>query len=174
MRALLQLLGIEIAGTRLRPWVLSLAGALAAVLAPACESSPPAAGQYEASRLPTVEVRLPDGGLIEAELAVTPQQQAQGLMFRSHLPPGDGMLFVGDRASRRSFWMYQCLIPLDMIWLDGSRRIVEIVREAPPCRSSDPGQCPSYGGTVNSVYVLELAAGQADARGLHLGDRLEF
>ena len=160
--------------TRLRPWILSLAAILALVLAPTCDGPRPSAGQREAPRLPTVEVILPDGGRIEAELAITPQQQAQGLMFRAHLPPGQGMLFVGDRASRRSFWMYQCLIPLDMIWLDGAHRIVEIVREAPPCRDSDPGRCPSYGGTVNSVYVLELAAGQADARGLRLGDRLEF
>ena len=124
--------------------------------------------------LPTTEVVLPDGSRVEAELAITPEEQARGLMFRSHLPPGRGMLFVGDRAAPRSFWMYQCLIPLDIVWLDGGHRIVEIVRNAPPCRETDPQECPSYGGRVNSVYVLELAAGQADARGLQLGDRLEF
>ena len=160
--------------TRLRPWTPSLAAVLALVLASSCDGPRPSTGQREGPRLSTVEVILPDGGRIEAELAITAQQQAQGLMFRSHLPPDQGMLFVGDRASRRSFWMYQCLIPLDMIWLDGVHTIVEIVREAPPCRDSDPGQCPSYGGTVKSVYVLELAAGQVDARGLRLGDRLEF
>ena len=170
MRALPQPLGSAIAPGSLCPWILPLAAALAL----ACDRPRPAAEQETGARLPTVEVLLPAGGRIEAELAITAEEQARGLMFRSHLPPDQGMLFVGERASRRAFWMYQCLIPLDMIWLDGAHRIVEIVREAPPCRDSDPRRCPSYGGNVNSAYVLELAGGQADARGLRLGDRLEF
>ena len=125
-------------------------------------------------RLPTTTVVLPNGNQVEAELAMTPEQQSRGLMFRTHLPPDQGMLFVGDRAAPRSFWMYQCRIPLDMVWLDGGRRIVEIVRDAPPCADPDPENCPSYGGNVHSVYVLELAAGQAEAQGLRVGDRLAF
>lgn len=134
---------------------------------------PPVSGT-EPSRLPTATVVLPNGFAVEAELAVTSEEQQRGLMFRDEVPVGQGMLFVGRRSSRRSFWMFQCRIPLDMIWLDGGRRIVEIVREAPPCRDPAPRNCPSYGGNVNSVYVLELAAGQADAQGLRLGDPLEF
>ena len=141
----------------------------------ACGASPPAvSNDTAAARLPTTQVTLPDGAQITAELAITPEEQARGLMFRANLAPDRGMLFVGGRSAPRSFWMYQCLIPLDMIWLDGTHRIVEIVRAAPPCRSSDPSDCPSYGGNANSVYVLELAAGQADAHGLRLGNRLEF
>lgn len=156
---------------------LSLAALLAglALAAAGCAAppEPPAAGT-EPPRLPTATVLLPNGFEVEAELAVTSEEQARGLMFRDEVPVGQGMLFVGRRSSRRSFWMFQCRIPLDMIWLDGGHRIVEIVREAPPCRDPSPGNCPSYGGNVNSVYVLELAAGQAEAQGLRLGDALEF
>ena len=136
--------------------------------------APPPDGPSGQAWLPTTTVTLPNGNQIEAELALTPDEQAMGLMFRSHLPPDRGMLFVGDRAAPRSFWMYQCLVPLDIVWLDGARRIVEIVRDAPPCRDPDPQRCPSYGGTANSVYVLELAVGQANAQGLKLGDWLDF
>ena len=153
-------------------YVLALALALPQFIA--CAGADPERQAASHPLLPTTEVLLPDGSRIEAELAVTPEEQARGLMFRAHLPPDRGMLFVGERAAPRSFWMYQCLIPLDMVWLDGAHRIVEIVRDAPPCRALDPQECPSYGGRANSVYVLELAAGQADARGLQLGDRLEF
>lgn len=152
----------------------ALPAALSLALLASCVGYEPPPQADPGPSLPTTEVVLPDGGRIVAEVALTPGQQSRGLMFRAHLPPDRGMLFVGDRASPRSFWMYQCLIPLDMLWLDGAHRIVEIVRSAPPCRESDPRNCPSYGGTVNSVYVLELAAGQADARGLRLGDRLDF
>lgn len=147
---------------------------LALILSVSCSESQPQPTPAGLSRLPTTTVVLPGGAEIEAELAVSPEDQARGMMFRTEVPPDTGMLFVGNRAAPRSFWMYQCLVPLDMVWLDGARRIVEIVREAPPCRADDPQRCPSYGGNANSVYVLELAAGQAVARGLQVGDQLEF
>ena len=157
-----------------RALVGAVSGAVAFLLLCSCAEPEPVPRADPVSLLPTIEVGLPGGARVTAELATTPEQQARGLMFRSYVPPDRGMLFVGDRASRRSFWMYQCLVPLDMVWLDGAHRIVEIVRDAPPCRETDPQRCPSYGGTVNSVYVLELAAGQAAAHGLRLGDRLDF
>ena len=140
----------------------------------ACSAPPAATGGPAPAQLPTTQVTLPSGALVEAELAITPEEQARGLMFRAELARDRGMLFVGTRSAPRSFWMYQCLIPLDIIWMDGAHRIVEIVRSAAPCSSADPSDCPSYGGNANSVYVLELAAGQADAHGLRLGDRLDF
>lgn len=139
-----------------------------------CSSPVPGPPAESAERLPTTAVVLPNGTRIDAELALTPEQQARGLMYREHLPEDEGMLFVGDRAAPRSFWMYRCRIPLDLIWMDGAHRIVEIVRSAPPCPDSNPRNCPSYGGTVDSVYVLELAAGQADEQGLRVGDRIDF
>ena len=160
------------ASARFRASVLPCAFLLA-ILA-SCSGPVPGPAAESVTRLPTTTVVLPNGTRIEAELAVTPEQQAQGLMYRSHLANDEGMLFVGDRAAPRSFWMYRCRIPLDMVWMDGAHRIVEIVRSAPPCSDPDPRNCPSYGGTVNSVYVLELAAGQADAQGLRPGDRIEF
>ena len=95
-------------------------------------------------------------------------------MFREYLPDDKGMLFVGLESLGRGFWMYQCLIPLDMLWLNGNHEIVEIEAEVPPCKDVDPRGCPAYGGKVASVYILELAAGQAAAHGLKVGDRLSF
>jgi uncharacterized membrane protein (UPF0127 family) len=69
--------------------------------------------------------------------------------------------------------MYQCEIPLDIIWMDRNRRIVEMAKGAPPCREVAE-RCPSYGGTQPSQYVLEVAAGVADAHNLRVGDVLQF
>ncbi len=96
------------------------------------------------------------------------------MMFREYLPDDKGMLFVGSDSQPRGYWMFQCLIPLDMLWLDGNHQIVEIHPDVPPCGEADGRKCPTYGGSVNSVYVLELAAGQAAAHGLKLGDRIDF
>ena len=147
---------------------------LALILTVGCGDPQPQATSTQQARLPTTTVELPNGAEIEAELAISPEEQARGMMFRSEVPPDTGMLFVGNRAAPRSFWMFRCLVSLDMIWLDGARRIVEIVHEAPPCREEDPQRCPSYGGNANSVYVLELAGGQASAQGLQVGDELDF
>ncbi len=151
---------------------------LIVLLAGACGGAEPEnpAGRDKVYRpeLPTAAVTLPDGAVIEAELAVTSEEQSRGLMFRRYLPPDKGMLFVSAEPRQRGFWMYQCLIPLDIVWLDGNRRIVEIEANVPPCKEVDARRCPTYGGAVDSVYVLELAAGQAAAHGLQPGGRIDF
>jgi uncharacterized protein len=126
------------------------------------------------SGLSTLAVTLPSGAEIRAELAVTPEDQMRGLMFRDALPPNGGMLFMFPETSERGFWMYQTRIPLDIIWLDEDRRVVEISAYTPPCADPDARNCPTYGGQVGSRYVLELAAGDADAHGIEVGDQIRF
>lgn len=118
-------------------------------------------------------VQLPDGARIEAETKLTPEGQAQGMMFRTSLPEDKGMLFIHGTVEKRGYWMFQCEIPLDIIWMDRDRRIVEISADTPPCREAAE-KCPSYGGSVPSLFVLELAAGVAKKHNLKLGDTLRF
>ena len=122
----------------------------------------------------TLAVTLPDGTEIQAELAVTPEKQVRGLMFREALLPNQGMLFVFPDADHRPFWMFQTRVPLDIIWLDEGRRVVEISPDTPPCADPDPQTCPRYGGQALARYVLELAAGQAEARSIDVGDEILF
>lgn len=122
---------------------------------------------------PTTTITLPDGSQVKAELAITRDAQAQGMMMRTNLRPGEGMLFPFQEMAPRAFWMYQTLIPLDIIWLDDNKRVVEISANSPPCRTAPEG-CPSYGGSAHSTYVLEIAAGQAATHKLTVGSQLEF
>lgn len=145
-----------------------LAGLAAWGCSPSTQTGRPGAA------LATMPVTMPDRAVIQAELALTPAQQAQGLMFRTELAPDRGMLFVDQGMMPRSFWMYQTLIPLDIIWMDNQRRIVDISENTPPCPPELGRDCPNYGGEVPSQYVLELAAGQIAARGLKIGDVLNF
>jgi uncharacterized membrane protein (UPF0127 family) len=123
--------------------------------------------------LNTIDVTLPGGQVIRAESKATAEEMLQGLMFRDSLAPNRGMLFFHRAPGKYSYWMYQTHIPLDIIWMDATRSIVEIVPNAPPCKTA-ASQCPHYGGRQIAKYVLELAGGQAQKYNLKEGDTLRF
>lgn len=66
------------------------------------------------------------------EIARRPKQQAQGLMFRRKLAPDAGMLFLYGTAERASMWMKNTLIPLDLIYINGTGKIVGFHERAVP------------------------------------------
>ncbi len=118
-------------------------------------------------------VTLPDNKKIVAEVMTTQQEMARGMMFRDTLAENRGMLFIHAEPGRYGYWMYQVRIPLDIIWMDENRRIVEIAPNVPGCEGP-PEKCRSYGGVVRSMYVLELAGGVAAKHALKVGDTLRF
>ena len=71
------------------------------------------------------------------ELALTPEEQERGLMFREHLDADAGMLFVFEAPSAHVFWMKNTLIPLDMIFIGADWRIAGIVENAEPQTLTD-------------------------------------
>ncbi|MCS7315386.1 MAG: DUF192 domain-containing protein [Bryobacterales bacterium] len=121
----------------------------------------------------TRTVVLPGGQKIRVEVMTHPTDMMRGMMFRDSLEPDRGMLFIHGSPGNYPYWMYQVRIPLDIIWLDERRRIVEIYANAPPCRTK-ASECPSYGGNQKALYVLELAGGMAEKYGLRIGDVLVF
>ena len=133
-------------------------------------------GEKTASNLDALRLRaitLPGGQEILAEVMLHPMDQARGMMFRDSLEPRRGMLFIHDRPGHYTYWMYQVRIPLDILWLDSSKRIVEISANTPPCRTQ-ASECPHYGGRERAQYVLELAGGMAEKYGLKTGQTLVF
>ena len=146
------------------------------LLAIACaqSSAPPEPAQQAsptvARRVPPQAV-LPDGFLVNLELAVTPQEVANGLMYRPSLPESRGMLFVFEAERLPSFWMKNTLIPLDLVFLDSAGSVVDVIPHVPPC-AADP--CPTYSPDSPARAVLELAAGVAAAHGVAAGVELSF
>lgn len=108
------------------------------------------------------------GQVIQLEVAHTPEQQAQGLMYRPPLPDDRGMLFPFQPPRRVQFWMYNTPSPLDMVFLlDGE--VKAIIADVPPCTAQP---CPTYGPQVPVNQVIELRAGRAAELGLQVGDRI--
>jgi uncharacterized protein len=92
------------------------------------------------------------------EIADTPAKRAEGLMGRKRLDENEGMLFIFPTKGKHSFWMYNTLIPLDIIWLDGDWNVVHVEKNVPPCESANPIKCPSYRPDKPAKYVVELNA----------------
>ena len=130
--------------------------------------------QTDAGGLNITEVTFPNGQKVTAETMIQQIDQMRGMMFRDSLAKDRGMLFVHPAEGKYPYWMYQCRIPLDIIWMNQDRRIVEISANTPPCPSKAAHECPSFGGHENARYVLELAGGGAALYGLKLGDSLSF
>ena len=124
----------------------------------ACHGAPKSADAVTPSAPAGPRVVLPSGAVYAVEVVRTPEEQAQGLMFRESLPERTGMLFLFRDAAPHQFWMKNTMIPLDIVWLDDSGRVVFVSANTPPCRA-DP--CPNYGPAVPAPTVLEIAGGMA-------------
>jgi uncharacterized membrane protein (UPF0127 family) len=132
------------------------------------QATHPAAVDRDARR---AEVRLPNGHLVVAEIADTPERWQRGYMFRNDVRAGEGMVFLFPEPAIHSFWMKNTLVPLDIVWMDDAATIVHIEANVPPCKA-DP--CPGYGPMRKASKVLEVRAGTAAEEGLKAGDRLRI
>ena len=125
----------------------------------------------------TTPLKLPNGTTIRIETMMRKEDMMRGMMFRDKLPNDRGMLFIHGSPGLYPYWMHQVKIPLDIIWMDQNKRIVEMVPYAPPCPIQGPEaqeRCPTFGGHQPATYVLELAGGSIARLGLKHGDRLDF
>jgi hypothetical protein len=109
---------------------------------------------------------------VDAELAATLETRTRGLMERPLLPMDQGMLFIFEIAQPLSFWMFNTLIPLDIIFADAGRRITSIYAAVPPCRP--PLRCPTYTSHGPAQFVLEINAGTVAKTGIAIGDELRW
>lgn len=102
-----------------------------------------------------------------AELALTPQQRAQGLMHRRTMAPDQGMLFAFGETRTVLMWMKNTYLPLDMLFIDKSGNIKTIKEDAEPLSEA------IISSNVPVAYVLELNAGTVRSLAIQPGDRVD-
>jgi uncharacterized protein len=122
--------------------------------------------QFATSPLTIVSADGPHRFIVE--LAETPGQMEQGLMFRRSLGSDAGMLFDFKQPTVATMWMRNTLIPLDMLFVDQRGLIVNIAQRAVP--ESDQ--------TIAAVKpvraVIELNGGTTERLGIKPGDRVLY
>jgi uncharacterized membrane protein (UPF0127 family) len=104
--------------------------------------------------------------LFHVEVATTPAQMERGLMFRKHLAADGGMLFEFGSPTVARMWMHDTLIPLDMLFVDGKGRIVNIAERAHPLSDA------VIAAAAPVRAVVELKGGTAARLDIKPGDRV--
>ncbi len=105
---------------------------------------------------------------IAVQFALTPQEQARGLMHRKSMEPNDGMLFVFPKANQRSFWMRNTRIALDIAYIQPDGVIAEIH----PMQPFDESGVPSV--STNIQFALEMNQDWFSVKSVNPGDKIDL
>lgn len=92
----------------------------------------------------------------------------KGMMNQTFNHNFDGMIFIMPMQFQQQFWMYNCLIPLDIIMIDGDT-ITKINHYCEPCEIEE--ECEFYSGYGDKV--LEIAGGKCKELGIKEGDKVK-
>ena len=162
--------------------MICAAAALAVALS-ACSSSASEGASAQAASPAAETARHPESGLriipltvtddgkrheFRVELAQSRYEQAKGLMFRTAMGADEGMLFPMDPPRQASFWMKNTVIPLDIIFIGGDRRILNIAANAVPYSEKN------LDSDGLAAAVLELNGGRAAELGIAPGDKVDW
>ena len=105
--------------------------------------------------------------IFEVKLSMTRKSISEGMMGKKFDNTFNGMLFIMPETTEQSFWMKNCIIPLDIIMINNNT-ITEIHENCEPCGKGSP--CKSYRGFGN--MVLEIGGGECTKNGINVGDNI--
>jgi len=133
------------------------------------KKKPPAKG-------PPTEKLVIGGEKFKLEVAADRKARTKGLMGRQRIDDHGGMLFVFRTARKRSFWMKECLIDMDLIFLDGRGRIIRLhaMKKEPPRQENESifayeRRLKDYSSDRPMQFAIELRAGSIDRLKLETG-----
>ena len=130
-----------------------------------------------AAPLKTTTVKLAGGQVLNVEMATEPGELNAGLMGRKSLSPDSGMLFVNNGIVRSKFYLFMYEWPVDIVWIDQDKTIVNMRENAAPCRNTTPNwrtECPGYDSIWMYTYALHVPAGTIKRLKIRAGDVLSF
>lgn len=139
---------------------------LAALMAAAALLAP---GWTLAQQVPQMDlqrVKLSAGmHVIDAQVALTPEQREIGLMQRKDMPQHEGMIFIFEQPSQQCFWMKNTLLPLTAAFVADDGTIVNLA-------DMKPQTLESHCSTQPVRYVLEMNKGWFAKKGIKAGSKL--
>jgi uncharacterized membrane protein (UPF0127 family) len=100
--------------------------------------------------------------VIQAEVALSPEERERGLMFRKELGPNQGMVFLFDAPAVECMWMRNTLIPLSVAFIDNDGRVINVEEMA---AQTDDNHCAKK----PARYALEMGKGWFARHGIVAG-----
>lgn len=130
----------------------------------------------KADPLRYVELVTPQGEIIETTLAITPEQQEQGLsgVKADDFSDNQGMLFYYLTDDEKNFWMPDTYFDLDLIYLDQNLKIIDIIRKLPHYIGSNNESLIPRARGVWCRHTLEMKASSPISKTLKIGDSLKW
>jgi uncharacterized membrane protein (UPF0127 family) len=148
------------------------------VLTAACCAAGSCSDAQTDSSSATVEIA---GERFVLEIVADDMSRAQGLKGRLDIPASGGMLFVFPRAQWQSFWMEDCLVDIDVIFLDARGRVTatHTMKVEPPRRSDETLQAyqrrlRGYSSVYPAQFAIELRAGTIDRLDVEIERKIEL
>jgi uncharacterized membrane protein (UPF0127 family) len=103
----------------------------------------------------------------KVKIAVTPDAIRKGMQKQRFQNEDDGMFFIVEEGDH-CYWMKDCIIPLDIIFIKDSR-IVKIYNDCQPCNEDN---CPTYCSQADKV--LEISGGLSKKFNFKEGDNVNI
>ncbi len=107
---------------------------------------------------------------LQIEIADNDFERQTGLMYRKQMDNNKAMLFIfnDDDVRVRSFYMKNTYIPLDIIFIDENKTIINIAKHTKPLDEN------SVFSDAPAKYVLEINAGLSDFWRVKAGNHINF
>lgn len=137
------------------------AGATGGIARPLASS----AQEADCGEWPYAEFDIEPRPRLVLELARTPEERHDGLMFREYLDWDSGMLFEFEAPTRSGFWMRNTLLPLSIAWINSDGLIVDIQDMVP---LTEDVHYPS----TSYSFALEVNQGWYEVNGIGIGQRV--
>ncbi|MBS0629173.1 MAG: DUF192 domain-containing protein [Verrucomicrobia bacterium] len=121
----------------------------------------------------TTKISAPKGEIL-AEIADTQIKRSRGLSYRQNLPQGQSMLFVYQVPGYHPIWMKGMNFAIDVLWLNADKIITYMVPNFSPKAYYKNGSISHHSPQPDTLYVVELPAGDASRLGITVGTELFF
>jgi uncharacterized membrane protein (UPF0127 family) len=155
------------------PRFLTALAAAACLACASCEPASPADGGTWRTSIGGKDFSL--------TVSASDATRTRGLGGAASIPDDGGMVFVFPNAEMRGFWMKDCLVDMDIVYLDplGYVTAIHTMRKEPPRRNDESpfvyeSRLPRYSSVLPAQFAIELRAGRAAELGLRTSQKVKI
>ena len=126
---------------------------------------------FNQSQTYRVQITLPDGKVLMAEVADSMEERLLGFFMAGSLTPDLAVLFIYEEAGNQKIWSRNIQMPVDLVWLDANRKVIQVDSNVLPCLKEP---CPDYQSSEPAMFLLQVISGAAREHDLEKGASIKM